>query len=78
MFNDEAPCKGCEERHPGCHDSCGKYKAWKAEAQRKSGQYREYKRQRREDFLHSEECLYRKRRFRCAVNKWDGGKNHGR
>lgn len=23
-----SPCKGCEERHPACHDSCGKYAEW--------------------------------------------------
>ena len=22
------PCKGCQERHPACHDHCEKYKAW--------------------------------------------------
>lgn len=26
-----APCKDCTERHKACHDSCDKYKAWKAE-----------------------------------------------
>ena len=24
-----APCKGCSERHPGCHDHCEEYKEWK-------------------------------------------------
>ena len=26
-----SPCKDCAERHPCCHDSCGKYGAWKDE-----------------------------------------------
>ncbi len=25
------PCKGCQDRHPACHDMCEKYKAWKTE-----------------------------------------------
>jgi len=27
----KCPCQGCEDRNPGCHSSCEKYKAWKAE-----------------------------------------------
>lgn len=76
MFDCGAPCKGCTERHAGCHDRCEKYKAWKAECQRLKGQYKEYKRQRREDFLHSEQCEY-KRSSRWVVKKGNGGKNHG-
>ena len=34
MMND-APCKGCIERHTACHGSCEKYKAWKDECQAK-------------------------------------------
>ena len=26
-----APCKGCEERHHGCHSHCEAYKAYQAE-----------------------------------------------
>ena len=22
------PCKGCTDRHPGCHDHCEKHKEW--------------------------------------------------
>lgn len=29
-----SPCANCEERHTACWDSCPKYKAWKAEAQK--------------------------------------------
>ncbi len=25
------PCRNCEERRPGCHAACDKYKAWRAE-----------------------------------------------
>ncbi len=25
-----APCKDCTDRHTACHDSCEKYKEWKA------------------------------------------------
>lgn len=23
------PCKSCTDRHPACHDTCGKYAAWR-------------------------------------------------
>lgn len=23
------PCKGCDKRHPACHDQCAPYKEWK-------------------------------------------------
>lgn len=26
------PCKDCEERHTACHDTCQRYKDWKAYA----------------------------------------------
>lgn len=26
---DKYPCKGCEKRQPGCHDSCEEYKRHK-------------------------------------------------
>lgn len=25
------PCRGCEDRHAGCHGSCEAYKGWKGE-----------------------------------------------
>ena len=28
-MNENAPCKDCADRHPGCHGSCEKYKAWR-------------------------------------------------
>lgn len=27
------PCKGCDKRHPACHDSCDMYKKFKEELQ---------------------------------------------
>ena len=29
MKNNGFTCKGCEHRHPGCHDKCEKYQAEK-------------------------------------------------
>lgn len=29
MF-DNNPCRGCEERYPGCHAECERHEAWKA------------------------------------------------
>ncbi len=29
--NITSPCKDCAERQLGCHDKCGKYKAYKSE-----------------------------------------------
>ena len=26
----KSKCYGCEKRHPGCHDKCEDYRAWKA------------------------------------------------
>ena len=30
----KAPCKGCQEREPGCHGKCDKYQAFRAEQDR--------------------------------------------
>lgn len=27
----KAPCKGCEKRHPGCHDKCDDYQEFAEE-----------------------------------------------
>lgn len=24
------PCKGCPDRHPGCHDACERFAEWKS------------------------------------------------
>ena len=31
-----APCKGCSQRYPGCHDRCGKYGEFRATVARKN------------------------------------------
>ena len=28
-MNENAPCKGCPNRHPACHDSCKAYQDWR-------------------------------------------------
>ena len=33
-IRDTPPCKGCEERNPGCHGKCPKYFQWKLELAR--------------------------------------------
>ena len=58
-----SPCKGCEDRHTACHDTCTKYADWKAECQRVKALEREYKRKWREDFLRSELCDTRKHNY---------------
>ena len=30
MSANKTPCKGCEKRHPACHDNCEVYKEWTA------------------------------------------------
>lgn len=34
MTRVKAPCKGCSERHVGCHSTCEKYQAFRKEADR--------------------------------------------
>ena len=41
-----APCRGCLERHLGCHDQCERYQAFV--------KYRQEVRQKRRDDLHTE------------------------
>ena len=31
-----APCKGCQERNPGCHDRCGAYEKYRETVARKN------------------------------------------
>lgn len=35
MHNSKAPCYGCNERKPRCHDECPKYIEWKKAYQKK-------------------------------------------
>ena len=71
MDHNVTPCKGCSERQTACWDHCAKYAQWKTEHQKEQAWMREYKRQRREDFIRSEACKSSKR-------KWKVGKEHGR
>ena len=71
MSPNNAPCKGCADRHTACHDHCEKYAKWKVEVQKANAAEREYKRQRREDFLMSEQCENNK-------EQWRLGRKYGR
>lgn len=49
------PCMGCAaDRHPGCHDSCGKYQTWQSRR-------RQVKREKKEKMLAGWEADARKR-----------------
>lgn len=66
-----APCKDCTEKYAACHDKCAKFAQWKAEQQKVKVLQKEYKKQRREDYLRSEEC-------ESTVEKWRCRRKHGR
>lgn len=34
MVKKKAPCKGCQDRHVGCHGKCDRYLAFRKEADR--------------------------------------------
>ena len=69
-MHENAPCKGCEQRHTACHSHCEKYAQWKMERQKMEARKKEYKLRQREDFLRSEQCKGSKR-------IWKVGKEHG-
>lgn len=65
----KAPCKGCEERHPGCHAECESYKAW-AEARQELN-----RRMRAEGEDWRAYCAARKQNMRKKdKEKWKSGK----
>lgn len=35
IYNGKAPCYGCENRKPKCHDACPNYLEWKREGEKK-------------------------------------------
>ena len=39
---DVTPCKGCEHRYIGCHDSCFDYAGWKQRREEANQRCREY------------------------------------
>lgn len=69
-MSENAPCLGCKERHTACYGHCERYAQWKAEYLKLQALKKEYKLQRREDFLRSEQCKGNKR-----IRKV--GKEHG-
>lgn len=46
-LNLASPCKGCEERHSGCHSECEKFLAWKSEYEAKRAEINKQKDQQR-------------------------------
>ena len=40
-MREDSPCRGCEDRHTACHDSCEKYKEWKERDQAQKKQLKE-------------------------------------
>lgn len=80
-----SPCKDCTERFIACSDKCPKdargeygYKAWKAELLKLKAVEREYKKQRREDWLRSEEKATDEAQFAKHKNKMKRGRIYGR
>lgn len=43
------PCKGCENRHPACHDKCADYIDWKTEMRAEKAKAKEEKSYRTSD-----------------------------
>lgn len=80
MITKDSPCKDCTERFMACSDKCPKdargeygYKAWKADLRKQQAAEKEYKRQRREDYLRSELCeeeKYNYARKKPRGNSW--------
>lgn len=66
MATNVSPCKGCQDRQTACHDRCAKYSEWKAELKKTQAREKEYKKRRREDFLHSEECKSPKKKYKVG------------
>jgi hypothetical protein len=83
--NKNTPCKDCSERFPACSDKCPKdirgeygYKAWKADYQKLQAAEKEYKRRRREDWMHSEEKEAGKSQYARNKNRIKRGNIYGR
>ena len=41
-IREKPPCKGCDERHVGCHDRCERYAEWRAKANKANEERRKY------------------------------------
>ena len=81
----QSPCKDCPERFIACSDKCPKdkrgeygYQTWLADVHKEQAAVKEYKLQRREDYLRSEQCNTRKRTYTNSKTKNRRGKNHGK
>lgn len=57
-----APCKNCPDRHEACWGHCEKYKAWIDYTHKEQAAEKEWKHRKREEFLRSEECLWKNKR----------------
>ena len=58
----DAPCRGCPDRYPACHDHCQKYQQWLAEFRVRTAERRKE--------MHLESSLNQyKFDFRCRMNK---------
>ena len=85
MMPKSGPCKDCAERFTVCSDKCPKdargeygYKAWKAKLRKQQAAEREYKKQRREDWMRSEEAESGREQFARHKNRMKRGNIYGR
>ena len=85
MMPKSGPCKDCAERFIACSDKCPKdargeygYKAWKADYRKQQAAEREYKKQRREDWMRSEEAEAGRDQFARHKNRQRGVRVNGR
>ena len=81
----KSPCKDCPERFAACSDKCPKdargeygYKTWKAEYQKEKAAEKEYRLQRREDYLRSEQKESDQEQFARHKNRMRRGNIYGR
>ena len=85
MFPKDTPCKDCTERFLACSDKCPKdargefgYKAWKAQLRKQKSVEREYKLQRREEYMRSEQREADQEKFKRQKNGMKRGYIYGK
>ena len=85
MARNVSPCKGCEERFAACSARCPKdargeygYLAWKADYSKAKEAEAEYKKNRYEDYLRSEQCKNAQENYARSKTRQRRGKKHGR
>ena len=85
MPNNDTPCKHCTERFIACSDNCPKdargeygYKAWKADYRKLKAAEKEYKKQRYEDYMRSEQREADQESFARNKNRMKRGNVYGR